>query len=261
MNELGIPRKPKILLWDLETSHIIGTFFQLFDDSTNYKNILQDWYIFCGAWKWYDEKKVHSVAVHDSPSFKPFKRFERHPKTDRNVVIEIHEALSKADAVIGHNGDRFDLKKFNARAIFHGLKPIPPIIQIDTLKIAKKHFKFTSNRLDYLGDYLGVGHKIKNDPGLWHECLMGDRKALDRMVKYNKRDVTLLQDVYEILKPYEPARVNHNLFALTDNNCPSCGSNNVIRQGFKRTRTTKYQKFQCQDCGAWSQKPVKGMAR
>ena len=56
---------------------------------------------------------------------------------------------------------------------------MPPIISVDTLKEARKVFKFSSNKLDYIAQYLGVGAKM--DTGgiaLWEGCATGSRKAL-----------------------------------------------------------------------------------
>lgn len=257
-------REPRVLEWDIETSEMIVKAFQLSNDGyINYSSILQDWYIFCAAWKWGSADKVYSTSILDFDTFKPFSEtgIVRYPDIDKGVVVKLHSVLSMADVVVGHNSDRFDLKKFNARAVFHGLPPIPPIIQVDTLKIAKQHFKFTSNRLDYLGDFLGVGHKYSTPKGLWDKCLMGDIKALKTMRTYNKRDVTLLHDVYQILRPYAPARANYNLFKDTDSLCPSCGSGNIEGRGHRYTRSGKMQRYFCIDCRGWSQKPARGVAR
>jgi len=94
------------LEWDIETSHMIVTTFQLFEASPSCKDILQDWYIFCGAWKWFDSNKVHVTSVIDFPEFKPFTAPARYPTIDKGVVETLHRVLSEADAVIGHNSGR-----------------------------------------------------------------------------------------------------------------------------------------------------------
>jgi transcription elongation factor Elf1 len=43
---------------------------------------------------------------------------------------------------------------------------------------------------------------------------------------------------------------HHALFSESDG-CPSCGSQNLHRRGVTVTKTRKYQKLHCQDCGAW----------
>jgi len=240
-------KEPKILFWDVENSHNIVATFNLFKAFIPHDNILQHWFMFCASWKWAGKDKVHTVSLLDDPL-----RFKEDHTDDYYVIAKIHEALSEADAVVAHNGDRFDMKKFNARAIQHGFQPIPEVIQIDTLKIAKAKFNFNYNKLDFLGEYLGVGKKIKTDNELWLRCLRGERKALKEMLHYNKQDVVVLEKVYDKLKPYVPAKVNFNLFKSTGTQvCPSCGGNHTHRSGIRRTRTREYYRYQCQGCGHW----------
>ncbi len=204
----------------------------------------------CAAWKWLNKPRVYSASVLDNPEY-----FAADPTDDYEVIAKLHEVLSEADAIIAHNGDKFDLKKFNARALYHGFDPISPLVQIDTLKIAKAHFKFTWNALDYLAKYLGVGKKIKTDVDLWLDCLAGKRSAIKKMVKYNKYDVVILEAVYNILAPYAPSKLNLNLF--TDKRvCPHCGTDDMQKRGFRYTRTNKWQRLQCNECYSWSSYPI-----
>lgn len=241
--------KPKIIVWDIETSHMVVRNWSLWDKYTSHDNIVEDWYIICAAYKELGKKKVSATSVLDDPS-----RFKLNPRDDYEVVAHMHKVLTEADAVIHHFGDAFDIKKFNARAIHHGLGPIPNIVQIDTVKIAKSKFKFTSNKLDYLGEYLGVGRKIPTDNSLWVRCAAGERKAIKEMVKYNKQDVLLLEDVYEILKPYAPAKLNLNHFS-SDRVCPTCGSQHLSVHKHRLTRAGKMIQMQCQSCGGYSSYP------
>ena len=65
--------------------------------------------------------------------------------------------FDEADVVIAHNGDKFDMRKANAR--FGHYEPPMPVQQVDTLKVARKYFKFESNKLGDLGEHLGLGNK------------------------------------------------------------------------------------------------------
>ena len=231
----------KIVLWDLETAPLVVTSWGLFKPYLSHDNILEDTSLICAAWKDLEEKVVHSVAINPAD-----------PRNDQRVVEELREALGEADVLVGHNGDKFDLKTFNARLIFHGLKPLPPIKTVDTLKVARKNFRFTSNRLDYLGRFLGVGRKLHTDYSLWLDILLrGDEKALAKMVAYNKQDVLLLQKVYNKLKPY---MANHPNRRLCDGEvCPICGvKDSLQKRGFRLTQLSKSQAYQCQVCGGWS---------
>jgi len=232
----------KILLWDVETWPLIATSWTLFPkEPLSHQHLVRDFGLICGAWKWLGKREVHAVSIDPED-----------PENDRPVIEGLHKALSEADVIVAHNGDKFDIKKFNARAIYYGLPPIPPIRTIDTLKVAKKYFAFTSNRLDAIGKFLGVGRKIGTSFSLWQKVMKGDAKALAYMVRYNKQDVRLLEAVYKKLRPYMQNHPNENLHKVGVV-CPVCGSTHVKKQGFKYNRTTVKQQYQCQKdgCRAW----------
>lgn len=231
----------KILLWDIETSPLVMRVWNLWDPPAKYENIIEETTLLSVAWKWLGSKEVDCLAI------KPTR-----PRDDKALVKATHRILSQADVLVGHNGDRFDLRRFNTRAIKHGLPPLPPIPTIDTLKVAKRYFGFNSNRLDYLGEFLGVGKKLKTEPQLWTRVLEGDREAILLMERYNKQDVTLLEKVYLALRPFIRNHPNANLHGGNGTRCPNCESESLVKQGFKYQRTTKRQQYRCRECGAWS---------
>lgn len=247
-------KSPKILVYDIETSHALAAIFSLFQDSVPHKNILQEWYIISIAYKWLGAKQTKAVSVLDD-----IERFKKNPNDDYHVLKTIREVIAEADAIIHHYGDNFDIKKFNTRLLYHGLDPLPPIIQIDTYKICKSKFKFMSNSLDYIGNYLGVGQKINTTPGLWLRCLQGVKSAIREMVGYNKQDVNLLEAVYLKIAPFAPAHLNLNHFYGSDFErvCPRCGGTSLQSRGLRYTKTTKFRRFQCNSCRGWASAPQK----
>src|SRR3990167_6693899 len=237
--------KPRLLFWDIETSLQLAAVFQLaHNDYINPESLITERYVICGAWKWADEKKVHSVSVLDD-----LKRFKANSQDDLHVVKTLYGVLSEADVIIHHNGDYFDKRYIDTRALVHGLDPLPPIPSIDTYKVAKSKLLLNSNKLDYLGKLLKVGQKIKTSPGLWMRVLQGDAKAVTEMVRYNKQDVLLLERVFQKLQPYVPNHLNRGLFGETG--CPRCGSKAVQSRGVHRAITKTYQRWQCQACSGW----------
>lgn len=235
--------KPKILLWDIETSLMRVACFDLYPDRISHKHILDDWHIICGAWKWLGEKRVHTAICQPGGN-------------DREAVQKLRDAVAEAHMVIGHNHDRFDLKKLRTRMVAHEIDPFPKALSIDTLKIAKREFGFTSNRLDYIGQFLGLGGKIDTSgEGLWLKVLQGDRQALRDMVRYNKRDVTLLEDVYLKLRPYDQHHPNLNVIRQSEKACKHCNADETMlqRRGWAYTKTMRYPRYQCTACGGWSQ--------
>jgi len=134
---------------------------------------------------------------------------------------------TKADIVIAHNGIAFDTRKIQARMLFHGLNPPSPYREVDTLKIARKHFSFTSNRLDDLCQTLGIGRKLATGGfDTWLGCMRGDPKAWAKMTRYNKRDVKLLVALYKKLLPWTTVHPNlATISGAAGEMCPKCGSN------------------------------------
>lgn len=248
--------EPRIVLYDIETSHNVIAKFDLREEFTNPANIIQERYIICAAWKTLGATHTQATSGLDNPA-----RFAKHPHDDKHVVKTLHAALRQADAIIAHNGDKFDLRWLQGRMLFHGLPPLPPIKSIDTLKMARRTFYLNSNRLDYLGKYLGLGGKTTTPGGLWMDVLRGQKKAVRTMVEYNKRDVELLEQVYLKILPYTTTALNLQLFAETGG-CPHCGSDHYVACGYRQTLTQVYRRFVCRDCRKWfvSRKAEKGRA-
>lgn len=245
--------EPRILYWDIETSLQPVAVFQLANnDWIDPSNILSERYIICGSWQWEGEKKVQSVSVLDDA-----KRYRKDPHDDYHVVRRLHEVLSSADVIVHHNGDSFDKRYLETRALAHGLGPLAPVQTLDTYKVAKSRLMLNSNKLDYIGKLLKLGRKIKTTPGLWMRVLNGDAKAIREMVTYNKQDVVLLRKVFHRLKPYFSNHINLHLFGKTG--CPRCGSKKVQSRGVHRAISRTYRRFACQACGGWFRaEPVKG---
>lgn len=229
-----------------ETAHNLVASFRLFGDYMSPENILRERYIIWASWKWLGEKKVHAVSVLDDPE-----RYAENPYDDYHVLSTLHKVLSEADFIVAHNGDKFDWKFFQGRLLIQGFAPLPPIVSIDTLKVAKRNFLFNANRLDYLGKILKVGRKIETTSGLWLKVLQGDTDAIKKVVKYNKGDVQLLERVFLKLRPYIK-KIPTFMPGLV---CPKpgCHSARVQHRGKAITSTRTYQRYQCQDCGGWFQ--------
>jgi len=203
---------------------------------------IQEGYMLSWSAKWLDGKQI-TKGLCD---------YRCKPGDDRLLVKELHDLVSQADVLIAHNGDRFDIKKMNTRFIYHGLPPPEPYKSIDTLKVAKDKFAFNSNKLDDLGNFLGVGRKVKH-PGfdLWLGCEAGDEASWHLMKKYNKQDVLLLERIYLKLRPWI---TNHPNTAVLSgvSGCPNCGSIHLQSRGQGITKTGTYQRYHCQSCGGWS---------
>jgi hypothetical protein len=229
--------KNKILLIDLETSPTLGYVWQLWE--ANCLKVVKPWKILCFAYKWFGDSKTHVVSL---PMV----------KNEKELVKRLWSVFNEADIIIAHNGDKFDVKKSYAKFIEHGLTPPMPFKTIDTLKVARRYFKFDSNRLDALGELLGVGRKLQTGGfDLWDKCMQGDRNAYRVMERYNKQDVYLLERIYIKLRPWMTSHPNLSIFN-GNNTCPVCGSHKLQKRGYNMTVSGKTQRVQCMDCGRWS---------
>ena len=240
MERSHMQNKSRILFYDIETSPLLGyTWGKYEQDVIEFE---RDFNIMSFAWKWADEKVVHVLALPD------FKTYQKDKFDDKELVKELWKLMNEAEIIIGHNSDSFDNKKVNSRFVVHNLLPPTPYKTVDTLKVARKYFKFSSNKLDDLGNTLGLGRKISHTGfKLWKDCLNGDTKAWILMKRYNKQDVVLLEKVYEELKPW----INNHPRVAGLFNCPNCGGNLQAR-GFNYTRSGRKQRYQCTKCAAWT---------
>lgn len=234
----------KILLLDIETAPILGYAWQKWD--TSIIDFEKPSFILSIAWKWLGEKEISAKALPDYDDYNPH-------ADDKFLVLDLWKLLDDADIVVAQNGDAFDIKKSNARFLIHGLSPPSSYRTVDTLKLAKKHFKFDSNSLDDLCKMLNIGEK-KRHPGfsLWKGCLSGDPKSWETMVGYNKHDIVLLEGLYLRLRPWATNHPNVNPPEIKDHvHCPTCGSENVQRRGFSHSRLQTRQRWNCTACGSW----------
>lgn len=240
---------PKILMWDVETSkmrHEQKT-YQLKQHS-NYLNpdgITRPVTIVCVAWKWLGSNYVASTSVLNDPE-----RFQNCYYDDYHVVKTIHDLISSADILVAHNGDNFDWKMVRARMIAHGFNPPPRPNLVDTLKICRREFKLESNALRYVSKYLGVSQKDESPN--WDLIAEGDEEEIYYCEKYCRGDIKSLEGVYLKIRPWDKTHPNPAIYMDLKHMVCACGSDNLKRNGHRYTKAGKYQRLQCNDCGAWS---------
>ena len=212
----------RIAFVDIETAPSLGYVWGKWEQ--NVIDFKTDWYMLSYAVKWVGEKRVTTRGLCDYPGYK------KNVEDDSKLVADLWKVFDEADVLIAHNGDRFDIVKANTRFILHKLPPPSPYKTVDTLKIARKAFKFDSNKLDDLGHYFGIGRKLPNTGfHLWRGCMLGDKKSWSMMKRYNSHDVVLLEKLYYLIRAWSPTHPNINkgeFFA-----CPTCASKQIHRRG------------------------------
>lgn len=233
--------KPKILIVDIETSPIEAYVWGLWDNNVALNQIVKDWRIISWAAKWLDDKKVMQYDLSGGLD-------------EKDILCKLWWLLNDADIVIGQNSKQFDVKKINARFIQHKMKPPSSFQQIDTKLLAKKHFEFTSNSLEYMSDKLCKKYKKlkhKKFPGmeLWTECLKGNQKAWKAMAEYNIFDVLATEELYKKLAPWGTG-INFNVYYGDEDARCTCGSTEFHKNGYAYSSTGKFQRFYCKKCGS-----------
>jgi len=231
----------KILHLDIETAPNKVYTWGLFNQNVGLDQIVEPGYTLCWAAKWHGKKKVMFNSIQDS---------------EESMVKEVYDLLEETDVVVHYNGENFDMPILNKEFVKFDLTPPSGYQQVDLLKVARKRFRFASNKLDFVAQFLGLGSKTKHKGmGLWNEVMQGDERAWKTMKEYNIQDVKLLEDLYNRLLPWINNHPNHNLYNDDERPvCTNCGSSHVVKVGIERLQTQSYQRYRCQDCGT----PLRG---
>jgi DNA polymerase elongation subunit (family B)/DNA-directed RNA polymerase subunit RPC12/RpoP len=238
----------KRLYFDLECSANVGLFW-----TSGYKlnigteNIIKERAVICICYKWEDDKDVYYLQW-DSK------------QCDKKILQDFIKVANEADELIGHNGDKFDLAWIRTRCLFHRIDMFPTYNTIDTLKIARSKFRFNSNRLDYIGKFLGLGQKNHTNFDLWKDIMLKNcKKSMNIMIDYCIQDVVLLEQVHKELNNHIPAKTHYGvIFGGDRGSCPECGSDELVKNN-RRVMASGLVKIQykCQTCGKMHSKTDK----
>lgn len=185
---------PKVLLIDIETladqAWVWGHYEQ------NVIRVIRHGHLLTVAWKWLGGKaKVRGQC--------DYAGYKKKSDNDKALCKELFALLDKADCVVAHNGNSFDIKKINARFLVNSIPPPSPYLKIDTLLEYRKTAKFESNKLDDLGEQLKLGRKVTHEGwALWEGCYEGKPESWRKMKKYNLQDVLLLEKALTKIWPW-----------------------------------------------------------
>ena len=201
-------KKPnvKILIFDIENAPVKAYVWntQVWKAFVGHDQIEQDWFMLTWSAKWlYDSDIMHDKLTPD----------EAKKGDDSRLVKNLWKLFDEADIIVAHNANKFDSPMANTRFILNGLPPVRPYQIVDTLQIARQNFRFTHNKLAYLGDIFGIGSKNTTTFDLWVKCMQGDPKALQEMLDYNDQDVYLLEEVYLKLRGWTKSHPNMNHYS------------------------------------------------
>lgn len=224
-----------LVAWDLETSNLSASFGT----------------IICAGYKTVGKGKAKVLDI---------SQYAGDPlKAEKRLIKDLSEVLLEADCWLTWFGTYFDIPYLNTRLLYHGLPVLPAdYAHIDGWKTAKNRLRLGNNRLNTVQQFLNLKDEKTHIKGeMWILAMAGDRKAMRYLVDHCYKDVLVLEDAYNRLRPLI---IDHPNQGLLDGRggCTICGSERLQKRGFHITRTRKYQRYQCQDCGIWSKgtKPV-----
>jgi hypothetical protein len=237
-----LAKEPSILFLDIETAPIVARVWGLWGRDNNvvggHRYVLDDSRIICFAYKW-KGGSPHFIKEGDYPSRREFLGY-------------LWYLLDRADWVVTHNGNKFDIKRINAELLEQEFSPYSPIKSIDTYNLSRQRFKFSSHRLDALGTKLLGESKVDTGGfGLWVECLEGNEEAWTKMEEYNIQDIELLEKLYYRLAAWANNHPNYALYSESDDPiCVTCGSDRIEEMDkTNKTNVLEYAQYRCVDCG------------
>jgi DNA polymerase elongation subunit (family B) len=232
----------RLLTIDIETRPIEAYAWALWDQNIGINQIKDPGALLCFAAKWHGESGV---------TF--FSEWEHGRK---KMAVALHRLFDEADGVIGWNSDKFDIRWIYAQFLEFGMAKPSPFAKIDLMKSVKRQTYLPSFKLDYVAQWLGLGRKVQTGGfDLWRDVLDGCTKARAKMRRYNIQDVRLTEKIFDRLnsRGWVMGMPNASIAGGMCCSNPVCGSERLQARGFQVTKTRRYQRFQCLECGTWSQ--------
>lgn len=276
--------KPKVLIYDIETSLLSFWGFRMGEQRVNHGQLQGGYFsrshIICISYSWDFGKTQHVLDWGSSE------------EDEKNMIIAFDELIKEADIVIGKNSDRFDNKHINSHRMWNGLPGMPYWTKHtdDLEKQMRKHFDLPSQSLDYISSQLGFGGKDKMEFGDWVainrlrllqimdlaldtadnaickamfgvdalKVLKDGFKAFDKMKKYNKKDVKDTGMLWKYLeKHFIPKCKANKIMRVEGDACEHCAGTNLRSKGNKYSGNSYYKYVLCLDCEGTSRFTVK----
>ena len=251
-------KEVRYLYWDLETSFMQGYFFDVWQINIPLSQVTKQSHLLSASWAINDEKPT---GVRLTPE-------QVKTGDDLHVVVKLIEAINNSDVIVTFNGKKFDTKKLNTRALYWGLPPVVYPRHIDLMQDAKRLFKFPSNSMQNISNYLGESGKIATGgTRLWQRCAEYENydvceNALQEMLDYNLQDIVATRDLHKQFMGWskntpnistitkqvtgEDLNVNHDLLCV---HCGSSDVNKIVIDGVTKQGYTSVSSFDLYRCG------------
>lgn len=232
----GLTPLSKILIIDIETSPTKSYHWRTFKENIGVDQIIEPGEVICFAAKWLDSKHSHFYSNWEDGH--------------EAMIKAAHDLLSECDAVVHVNGKKFDIPHLMTEFALLKLGSPPPLTQIDVQQVIRSKFRLVSNKLAFIGPFFKIGAKMEHEGFmLWRKVMDGDTRAQNRMKRYCIQDMKLTERVYKYILPFIS---NHPHMGKTKGHeCGACGSAKLQSRGYRRTKSFRIQRMQCQNCGSW----------
>lgn len=230
----------KILILDIETRPALVYTWGMFNQSFGPSQVVDWGGVLCFAAKWHGSD--------DMLFYSEWRGKER-------MVKAAHRLLSEADAVVGWNSQRFDVRWLQAEFQRMGLSRPSPYANVDLMRSQKRDAFMLSNKLESRRLWLGEDGKAETGGfGLWKGVMDGKRESRRLMEEYNRRDVLITEEEFNRMRAGGWVRGLPNHAIEGGHTCPSCGGEKLQARGYQHTKTRRYKRYQCKavECGAWS---------
>lgn len=237
-----VPKAPdgkmKILYLDIETRPNLVWTWGLFNQNIGVNQIVDPCRMLCFSAKWDGQEETEFYSDWQDGQLQ--------------MVTEAWRLLNEADVIIHYYGSRFDRPHLYREFLLQGFTPPSRFKEIDLKMVVGKQFKFTSNKLQFVSEILGLGGKEEHEGfPLWTKVIAGDEDAQSRMKSYNIRDVILLDELYQVLLPWIPNHPSRHLYEQ-GRGCPTCGVDvaYMVETGYTYTKVSKFKAFRCNACNS-----------
>ena len=245
IREMPYEDKPRVAVCDIETLPMVCYSWGMYDQYFNIDNVVHDTCFLSWAGKYLNEPDMYSDVLTSDEALK---------RDSHRIIKSCWDFLSNANIVIGHNYLHFDFKILNTEFLKHGLPPLKYVI-VDTYLVAKKNFRFSSNKMEFINRSLGIRNKISNEGfKLWVACSEGKKEALEEMLNYNIGDIYSTEELFYRVRPYV-RNFNVALYnEMETHQCPVCGGETLNSIGYYYTPAGKWESVRCGNCGCVSRK-------
>lgn len=190
---------PKVLVVDIETKPMLAEVWGLHDQNIALNQLVDEGGIFSWSAKWLGSSEIM------------YKDVRGDMKKEKQLLKPLWKLMDEADIIIGQNSNKFDIKKLNAKFLEYRLGSPSQYKKVDTLLIARKHFSFVSNKLEWMSKKFCKLKKLAHSkfPGhkLWTECRKGNPAAWKEMKLYNQMDVKATEELFVTLSEFEKTEV------------------------------------------------------